>query len=67
MGGFRCVKCGEEAEYDYADKLFRCTVCNFKNKTISRPQKCFSCGKPYTEHTWFDPSGCPHCHRSFVD
>lgn len=25
------------------------------------------CGKPYRMLSWFNPSGCPHCHATFVD
>lgn len=25
------------------------------------------CGKQYKTLNWYTPSGCPHCHATFVD
>lgn len=68
VGGFKCVKCGyENTKYNYSEKHFECDACGFKRPILSKQQKCFSCDTTYTEYTWFDPSRCRVCHKSFVD
>jgi hypothetical protein len=69
---FVCDKCGlESSNYDSKAHTFKCDEtkggCGHIGEIKPKTAYCFSCGKPYTQYTWFDPSGCPYCHRSFVD
>lgn len=64
----KCSKCGEwEAEYNYKDKSFKCTACGHVEPVVSRIAHCPYCGKQYVEYTWYDPSSCKYCNRTFVD
>jgi DNA-directed RNA polymerase subunit RPC12/RpoP len=65
---FICDSCSQpEVTYDYQNKKYTCGHCG--DEWIMSPveKKCFNCGKTYTYYSWFDPSSCPHCSRSFVD
>ena len=62
---FVCDKCGQPR--DYKDHSFVCPKCGYKTTMEPVETKCFSCGKEYTKWTWFDPSSCQHCRKSFVD
>ena len=65
---FVCVQCGERhAVYNYSEKSFDCHGCRFRNKIVPALRTCPSCGFHYREYTWFDPSRCSNCHKSFVD
>jgi hypothetical protein len=44
-----------------------CIDCGKRYKRTLRPERCFSCKKEYYALDWNNPSGCPWCHRSFVD
>lgn len=66
---FKCAQCGKwTAEYDYDQKAFVCQdqQCGHKERVQGRKERCFKCRAEYTEYTWFDPSGCSHCRKSFV-
>lgn len=63
-----CRKCGQyTALYDGQHHQYVCTSCGHVEQTTPHEARCWNCGGTYTEWTWFDPSGCPHCYRSFVD
>jgi hypothetical protein len=47
--------------------VMTCCSCNKKYKRVAKVEKCFSCKKEYYALDINVPSGCPHCHRSFVD
>ena len=65
---FECEKChGAFMKYDYEKKQFECEECGYKHEVKPVTRYCCRCLNVYTEYTWFDPSGCPHCHRTFVD
>lgn len=65
-----CTHPMQERRYDAENKL-RELVCNVCEQVVDsvkgKMSNCFSCRKPYLAYTWDDPSGCPHCNRSFVD
>lgn len=62
---FICDKCGESREY--RNHSFVCTKCGYTTIVEPTETRCISCGKKYTEYTWFDPSGCQYCGKSFVE
>lgn len=67
---FLCDKCGLfTAKYDFIKKSFICTNENCKREVLISPQltKCLECNKDFQYYTWFDPSRCPHCSKSFVE
>ena len=57
----------EDIKYDYNEKKYICQECGYEKKVEPKVSKCYRCGTVYTEYTWFDPSSCKHCKRSFVD
>lgn len=64
---FECQKCKKwDADYDYKTKEMVCNSCGHREKIIPTKNRCH-CGYTYLEYTWFDPSGCPKCRRSFVE
>jgi hypothetical protein len=65
---YLCEKCGEfESIYDYDKKLFICNSCGHIVYVRWQLKKCWNCGQYYTYYTFFDPSGCHRCGKSFVD
>lgn len=63
----QCPKCEQETLlYDYKDHCYLCE-CGYEYEEKPHKRKCFSCGETYLEYTFFDPSGCNRCHKSFVD
>lgn len=65
---FKCDGCGQNnAEYNFTTKRFGCPCGHHSEPQQGQETRCFSCYKAYTRYQWFDPSGCPHCFRSFVD
>jgi len=67
---YRCLKCHKfSAKYDYDNKCYICTnpECKFVEKLSKRKHQCESCWKEFEYWTWFDPSNCPHCYRSFIE
>lgn len=65
---FVCTQCGERhARYNFAAKTFDCDACRTRQQVIPARRTCPRCGYEYKEYTWFDPSGCVRCHKSFVD
>jgi hypothetical protein len=62
-----CEKCHQiEAEYNYKEHKYVCKKCGHEEEI--KPRKCIcSCGECYLKYTWFDPSGCSRCKKSFVD
>lgn len=68
MHGLKCPVCGNfRATYDSLTKTLHCGVCGLTKLLEPKKDKCCSCGAPYLAFTWFDPSGCRNCHKSFVD
>jgi hypothetical protein len=64
---FKCNNCGKyTARYIYSEKQYECTQCGNVEKVIPKIKKCV-CGHEFIYFTWFDPSGCGYCSRSFVD
>jgi predicted RNA-binding Zn-ribbon protein involved in translation (DUF1610 family) len=65
---FTCTRCNKnKTTYNPIGKFFDCPDCGYIEKATPINRKCFSCGKEYTEFTWFSPSSCPNCNKSFVD
>jgi hypothetical protein len=66
---YRCHTCQGQAVYDFDQHLFRCrnAACGAEEPVTPRLRRCIRCGHPYTEYTWFQPSGCPNCGKTFVD
>ena len=65
---FPCDNCEKPTSiYNYKDKKMVCSECGHEQDVKPYKTKCFSCGEPYLEYTWFDPSGCDKCNRSFID
>jgi ribosomal protein S27E len=68
MASIKCPVCGNyNAQYDSSIKVLKCGVCKLTKTIEPKKANCCSCGKEYVEFTWFDPSGCRNCHKSFVD
>lgn len=51
----------------FSQKQFECTDCGYIEKVVPIKKRCIYCGNEYLEYTWFYPSGCSKCKRSFVD
>lgn len=65
---FGCCECkGSYAYYNFKDKEMICTECHHIRPINGEEKRCSKCRNVYTEFTWFDPSSCPNCNRSFVD
>ena len=65
---FKCPQCNQNTlRYDYKQHRFHCPECNHEELAKSKDRNCFRCGTLYKEYTWFDPSGCVACNKSFVD
>jgi DNA-directed RNA polymerase subunit RPC12/RpoP len=47
--------------------IMTCYNCERKYVRKLKPETCFSCKKEYYALDINTPSGCPHCHRSFVE
>lgn len=66
---FVCNKCGKEtAQYNNVKKWFECNNedCRHIEHTKFTIETC-SCGYQFVRHTFFDPSGCKQCKKSFVN
>lgn len=64
-----CNNCGHSDfmfPYNYEFKSLICPDCGHVMKVEPVKRRC-RCGHVYKEYTWFDPSGCSKCHRSFID
>lgn len=65
---YQCSKCHNfEAKYDFKDHKFVCGYCDYVQWMKWRLVRCPRCGNFYSEYTTFDPSGCSHCPKSFVE
>lgn len=65
---FKCDGCGQaNAKYNGREHRFICPCGHHSEPQQGKPGRCFRCRGSYTEYTWFDPSGCPHCFYSFVE
>lgn len=65
---FQCSECKErECKYDSDKKSMICGKCGHERVLEPKKSKCFRCGTEYDEYIWFDPSGCNHCKKSFLD
>lgn len=63
-----CTHPAQSCRYDNNQRQTICLVCETTIHEVKGKQaNCFSCHKPYTQYEWCDPSGCPHCNRTFVD
>lgn len=58
--------CPGRAEWNVDKQIYICPECGLEQMPKPVKRRCF-CGHEYTEITWFIPSGCPKCNRSFVD
>jgi protein-arginine kinase activator protein McsA len=54
-----------QLKYGIAYKV--CNQCGHKQQLEVNKEKCYGCGRVYYALTWYKPSGCSYCHRSFVD
>lgn len=64
---FVCIKCKKKTLEYKGRGVYKCTNCDYLEKIQGEKSSCVRCGETYYEYTWFDPSGCPRCHKSFVD
>lgn len=66
---YRCNACHSQAVYDFEEHLFRCrdAACGAEERVTPRIHRCTRCGHHYLEYTWFQPSGCEKCGKSFVE
>ena len=63
-----CTHCGQNtARYSIEHHRYECTSCGHVEMVEPELTLCPGCRKPLVRWTWFDPSGCPMCHYSFVD
>lgn len=65
----KCPECNSvnaRFPYNYKEKGYQCPICEYIVKVLPIRRRC-RCGHEYDEYTWFDPSGCPSCKRSFVE
>lgn len=44
-----------------------CNVCGKRHLADVYKDRCFHCRKEYNAVSWFLPSGCSFCHKTFVD
>jgi hypothetical protein len=65
---YRCLECGElNSTYNYDKHAFVCSNCGNEEVMLPKQKHCISCGTQYIMYTFFDPSGCNCCHKSFVE
>jgi len=65
---FRCPNCGKESlDYIFSDKKYECKECGYNENVTPFITTCPKCGNTITKYTWFDPSYCKKCNKSFVD
>ncbi len=65
---FACEKCGGKAvTYDHMTHAYVCPDCGDVEALSMKYNTCPRCGALVAYYTWFDPSGCSQCGRSFVD
>jgi len=65
---FECEKCHTyETEYDYKNHEMICKKCGHIEKIEPKQAVCCHCSQPHIQWTWFHPSGCDKCGKSFVD
>lgn len=63
----RCPNCNKIMKYNQEQKKCLCKACGVKIAVRPNEETCDCCGQEYLKYTWFDPSGCEKCYRSFVD
>lgn len=65
---FQCNKCKKfESEWNISITSYICKDCGYVEKVEPKKRSCIYCGQMYNELTWFSPSGCSNCGKSFVD
>ena len=64
---FKCPSCEKPTMiYKSLQQKMICP-CGYHEILKGKEKICRRCANSYIEYTWFDPSGCKNCGRSFVD
>jgi primosomal protein N' len=65
---WKCPHCNVDTHYDSGKHQEVCEKCEWRGEPLTpHKERCFNCGVEYMEFSWFDPSGCNKCFRSFVE
>lgn len=56
----------ENVNYDLKNEKITCDDCGTIYDEKPRTGSCFKCGAKYKKYTWYSPSGCRKCNKSFV-
>ena len=67
MAIWACFNCEGDSVYDYETKKFTCKYCGYEFQVTKKKDICPWCGDEYDSYTWFDPSSCLRCRRSFIE